>query len=121
MMRLGLSHLRSHLYNYNLVNTPYCENEASGHVLETPSHFLLSCHRHSDKRHTMLPEITAIVFPGTNYKIISTLMSDYFCWVLLKGSEDLSLDANKKVFAYVFKFIDEYGRLNHNDDTDAHD
>ena len=52
MMRLGLSHLRSHLYNYmyNLVNTPYCENEASSHVHETPSHFLLSCRRHSDKR-----------------------------------------------------------------------
>ena len=66
MMRLGLSHLKNHLYNYNLVNTPYCENEVSGHVLKTPSHFLFSCPRHSDKRHTMLPEITEIVFPCTN-------------------------------------------------------
>ena len=48
-------------------------------------------------------------------------MSDYFCSVLLKGSEDLSLHDNKKVFDYVFKFIDESGRFNRTDDTDAHD
>ena len=64
-MRLG-SRFRSHLYNYNLVNTPYCENEACDHVLETPPHFLFSCPRHSDKRHTMVSEISEIVFPGTN-------------------------------------------------------
>ena len=69
----------------------------------------------------MLPEITEIVFPGTNYKIISTLMSDYFCSALLKESEDLSLDDNTKVFDYVFIFNDESGRFNRNDDTDAHD
>ena len=28
-MRLGLSHLQNHLFNYNLINTPYCENETS--------------------------------------------------------------------------------------------
>ena len=76
---------------YNLVNTPYCENEACDDVLETPSHFLLSCPRHSDKRQTMLSEISEIVFPSTNYNIITTLMSDYFCSVLLKGSEDLKV------------------------------
>ena len=70
-MRLGLSHLRSQLYNYNLVNTPYCENEACDHVLKTPSHFLLSCPRHSDKRLTMISEISEIVFPSTNYNIIT--------------------------------------------------
>ena len=69
----------------------------------------------------MLSEISEIVFPRTNYNFITTLMSDYFCSVLLKGSEDLSLDDNKKVFNYVFKFIDESGRFNHTDDTDAHD
>ena len=51
-MHLGLIHLRSHLFNYNLVSTPYCENKAFDHVLET-SNFLLSCLRYSDKRHTV--------------------------------------------------------------------
>ena len=37
-MRLGL---RSHLFNYNLINTPFCENEVCDHVAETPSHYLL--------------------------------------------------------------------------------
>ena len=69
----------------------------------------------------MLSEISEIVVPGTNYNIITTLMSDYFCSVLLKGSEDLSLDDNKKVFDYVFKFFDESGRFSRTDDTDAHD
>ena len=82
---------------------------------------MFSCPRLSDKRHTRLSEVTEIVFPSTNYKIITTLMSDYFGSVLLKGSEDLSPDANKNVFDYIIKFIDDSGRFNHSDDTDAHD
>ena len=38
-MRLGLSHLRSHLFNYNLINTPFCENEVCDHVAETQAMF----------------------------------------------------------------------------------
>ena len=119
-MRLGLSHLRSHLYNYNLINTPFCENEVCDHVVETPSHYLLNCPKYAEERHVMLSEISEIVFPGINHNTIVNLMPDYLCGVLLQGSETLSLDTNKEIFSHVFKFIDESGRFNLNDDTVAH-
>ena len=42
-------------------------------------------------------------------------MSDHLCNILLHGSEDLSMEENKKVFDYVFKFIYEFGRFDHNE------
>ena len=47
-------------------------------------------------------------------------MSDHLCYILLHGSEDLSLEENKKIFDHVFKFIHESGRFDHNE-TAAHD
>ena len=120
-MRLGLSHLRCHLFNCNLINAPFCENEVCDHLAETPSHYFLNCPKYADERHDMLSEISEIAFPGINHKTIINLMHDYFCSVLLQGSETLNLDTNKEIFRHVFKFIDESGRFNHNDDTVAHD
>ena len=47
----------------------------------------------------MLSEISKIVFPGINQNTIVNLMADYLCSVLLRGSETLSLDTNKKYSA----------------------
>ena len=120
-MRLGLSHLRSHLFNYNLINTPFCENEVCDHVAETPSHYLLKCPKFANERCVMLSEISEIVFPGINHNTIIDLMPDYFCRILIQGSDTLSLVTNQNIFRQVFKFIDESGRFNHNDEYDAHD
>ena len=69
----------------------------------------------------MLKEISTIIFSGTSYITVMALMSDHLCNILLHGSEDLSLEENKKkVFDYVFKFIHESGRFDHNE-TAAHD
>ena len=62
-MRLGLSHLRSHLFNYNLINAAFCENEDCDHLAETPSHYFLNCPKYADERQDMLSEISEIVFP----------------------------------------------------------
>ena len=51
---------------------------------------------------TMLAEIATIISPGTNYNSVIAIMPDYLCNILLQGSEDLSLDENKKVFDCVF-------------------
>ena len=68
----------------------------------------------------MLKKISKIIFPGTSYITTIALMSDHLCNILLHGSEDLNLEENKKVFDYVFKFIDDSGRFDHNE-TAAHD
>ena len=46
---------------------------------------------------------------------------DYFCRIQIQGSDSLSLETNQNIFRRVFKFIDESGRFNHNDENDAYD
>ena len=67
--RMRLGHLRSHLFNHNLINTPFCENEVCDHVAETPSDYLLKCPKFANERRVMLSEISEIVFPGINHNI----------------------------------------------------
>ena len=119
-MRLGLSHLKNHLFNYNIIQSKFCENTNCDLISETSSHFLLFCPRYGPQRHTMLSEISTIIFPGTNYNTVIAIMPDYLCNILLQGSEDLSLNENKKVFDCVFKFINDSGRFDHNA-TAVHD
>ena len=119
-IRLGLSHLKHHLFRYNIIQSAYCGNVTCDNLPETSSHFLLYCPRYEPQRRSMLKEISKIIFPGTSYITVIALMSDHLCNILLHGSEDLSLEENKKVFDYVFKFIHESGRFDHNE-TAAHD
>ena len=119
-IRLGLSHLKHHLFRYNIIQSAYCENVTCDNLPETSSHFLLYCPRYEPQRRSMLKEISKMIFPGTSYITVIALMSDHLCNIILHGSEDLSLEENKKVFDYVFKFIHESGRFDHNE-TAAHD
>ena len=90
-MRLWLSHLKNHLFNYNILQSKYCENPNCDLIFETSSHFLI-CPRYGPQRHTMLSEISTIIFPGTNYNTFIAIMPDCLCNILLQGSEDTSLD-----------------------------
>ena len=89
---------------YNIIQSKFCENSNCDLISETSSHFLLFCPRYGPQRHTMLSEI----FPGTNYNTVIAIMPDYLCNILLQGSEDLSLNENKKVFDCVFNFINDF-------------
>ena len=72
---------------------------------------------HKVKRYNAL-KISTIVFSCTNSSTVIALMPDFLCNILcnilLQGSEDLSLEGNKKVFDCVFKCIYESGRFDHN-------
>ena len=57
----------SHLFNYNLINRPFCEIEVCDYVAETLSHYLLKCPKFANERRVMLSEISEIVFPGINH------------------------------------------------------
>ena len=95
-MRLGLSHLRNHLSNYTIIQSKFCDNPNCDLISETSSHFLLFSPRYGPERHKVLSEISTIIFPGTNYNTVIAIMPGYLCNILLQGSEDLCLDANKK-------------------------
>ena len=83
--------------------------------LKRPLLFLLYCPQYGPQQHTMLTEISTIIFPGTNYNTVIALMSDYLCNILLQGSEDLSVEDNKlKVFDCVYKRIYKSGHFDHN-------
>ena len=88
-MRLGLSHLRSHIFNYNFISTLFCENEGFDHVhvAEISSHYLLTCNcpLYANERRVMPSEISELVFPGINHNTIIDLMPDYFCSILQQG------------------------------------
>ena len=64
---LGLSHLKRHLFRYNIIQSAYCENVTCDDMPETTSHFLVYCPRYEPQRRTMLKEISKIIFPGTSY------------------------------------------------------
>ena len=99
-MRIGLSHLKNHLLKYSIIRSKYCESPTCDLISETSSHFFLYY-----QRHTMLSEISTIIFPGTNYNTVIPLMPDYLCDIL-------------GFFDCVFKYIYDSGRFDNNATTE---
>ena len=46
----GFSHLKMHRYNYNLINSPYCENNDSLRLQETTAHSYCFCPKKHSQR-----------------------------------------------------------------------
>ena len=118
-IRLGLSHLRKHLFNYHLVASPFCEQIECIDIPETTKHFFLECPKYSNQRRIMFQRISNLLCPGVHYNTIIELLGDYLCKTLLEGSTDLNLEENKFLFDIVFSFIDESGRFDHQNEVAA--
>ena len=82
---------------------------------------LLAFYEHLGYARNMLRSISDLMFPGVDHNTIIELLGDYFCKVLLEGSVNLNLDENKLLFDIVFKYIDESGRFNYQNEVAAHD
>ena len=108
-IRLGLSHLNSHLHRYNLVDSPSCSNPDCGGTTESEEHYFLICPKFNNERRLLLENISNKLFLSVNYNTFITLMPKYVCKVLLEGSID---DANTSILADVFKYIDSTKRFN---------
>ena len=118
---LGLSHLKTHLYNYNLINFPYCENNDCLRLHETPANSFLFCPTYHSQRRRMLTRISDLCFPCLNYNMVVTIMPDHLCNILLEGSNGLSLSENRNLFELIFYFIEETGHFMLHDDDVAPD
>ena len=104
MLRLGLSPLNSHKFNYNFQNShEFC---AVCECTETTEHYLLSCLSYRLSRATMLNAISPII--NIN---VSTLPRTRLVSILLYGKEDISFESNTLILKEVVKYIKKSKRL----------
>ena len=83
-IRLGLSHLNSHLHRYNLVDSPSCSNPDCGGTTESEEHYFLICPKFNNERQLLLENISNKLFPNVKHNTFITLMPKYVCKVLLR-------------------------------------
>ena len=110
-IRLGLSHLNSHLHHYNLIDSPSCSNPECGRTPESAAHYFLSCPRYNTERRVLFESLSRKLFPNVNYNTFIVLMPNHICTILLEGSEDASYEENTSIVDEVFKYIDSTQRF----------
>ncbi len=98
-LRLGLSHLRAHLFQYNLIDDPTCQfcNLES----ETTSHYILRCPTYNRVRVRFLIGLTGLL----DHNYISSLNDDKIVRLFLYGDPELSFDINSSIISMAQTFI----------------
>ena len=105
-LRLGLSHLRSHLFHHNLIDNPvcqFCNLEA-----ETTSHYILRCPTYNAVRIRFLMGLTNLL--DRNY--IAGLNDDKIVDLFLHGDQALSFEININIISLAQSFIVDSKRFN---------
>ncbi len=105
-LRLGLSHLRSHLFHHNLIDNPlcqFCNLEA-----ETTSHYILRCPTNTAVRIRFLMGLTNLL--DRNY--IAGLNDDKIVELFLHGDQALSYETNVNIISLAQNFITDSKRFN---------
>ena len=107
-MKLKLSPLRSKLFNYNLIDNPFCP--ACNGCIETPIHSFIDCHAYHVFRQTMLSRLHDL-----NPHLVSP--KDFVEFILdgsKSGNRDHHTSANKAIFRHVCNFIYNTKRFTQN-------
>ncbi len=105
-LRLGLSHLRSHLFHHNLIDNPicqFCNLEA-----ETTSHYILRCPTYNAVRVRFLMGLTNLL--DRNY--IAGLNDDKIVDLFLHGDLTLNHQTNISIISLAQTFIVDSKRFN---------
>ncbi len=98
-LRLGLSHLRSHLFTYNLIDDPMCQ-----HCFledETTEHYVLHCPAFTVPRMLYLQELINIL----DHDYIANLSDSDIVHLFLHGDLALSNTANFDLFSMAQTYI----------------
>ncbi len=104
-LRLGLSHLKSHLFTYNLVNNPTC---GCGLEPETVDHYILRCPTFGIARIEMYHTMIDIL----DNHLLTTLTRDSdIVNLFLFGHTELSFDKNILVFKMAQTYINNTDRF----------
>ena len=98
-LRLGLSHLRAHLFQHNLIDNPICQ--FCNLEPETTSHYILRCPTYNNVRGRFLIGLTTVL--DQNY--MASLNDDKIVELFLHGDPLLTHDTNVDIISMAQKFI----------------
>ncbi len=98
-LRLGLSHLRAHLFHYNLIDNPICQ--FCNLEPETTSHYILRCPTYNAVRVRFLMGLTNLL--DRNY--IASLNDDKIVELFLHGDPMLKHETNVDIISMAQTFI----------------
>ncbi len=98
-LRLGLSHLRAHLFRNNLIPDPMCQ--FCNLEVETISHYLLRCPTYTVHRVRYLMDLNNILDPP----YIAGLNDEKIVSLFLYGDKNLNFDINEQLFIMAQSFI----------------
>ena len=107
-LRLGLSHLNEHIFNYNFQSciNPLCSCSLA---VESTTHFLLHCHHFSNFRSTLLNSINEVSGSITN---LSDLSDCALVKVLLFGDQNYTQVENSYIINAAIKYLVDSERFN---------
>ena len=104
-LNLGLSHLKAHLFTYNLIPSPIC---GCGIEAETTEHYIIRCPTFGVARIEMYHTMIGIL--GNN--LLATLRKDSdIVNLFLYGHNDLSYDKNRLIFKMAQTYINASERF----------
>ncbi len=107
-LRLGLSHLKSHLFTYNLIDSPIC---GCGLESETVDHYVLRCPVFGLARIEMYHSMVDIL----DDHLLTTLKKDSdIVNLFLHGHSQLSHDENLRIYAMAQTYINKSERFSSN-------
>ncbi len=105
-LRLGLSHLRAHLFQHNLIVNPTCQ--FCGLEPETTSHYILKCPTYTVHRVRFLMGITNLL----DAPYIAGLNDDKIVQLFLHGDPPSSHETNENIISLAQSFIVKVQELN---------
>jgi hypothetical protein len=98
-MRFELSPLRAHLFNYNLIDNPFCP--ACGNFIETTDHYFFECGNYAAPRQSLLNQISGLDGSLSTQSEIKK--------IILLGSSVKNhakrIEINKLIVKYIVNFL----------------
>ncbi len=98
-LRLGLSHLRSHLFSHNLIDNPICQ--FCNLEPETIDHYIVRCPTYNNVRVRFLMDLANLLDP----QYIASLDDSKIVEIFLYGDNELTYDTNKQLFSMAQSFL----------------
>ncbi len=105
-LRLGLSHLRAHLFSHNLIDNPICQ--FCNIEPETTEHYIIRCPTYNGVRVRFLMSIANLLEP----QYIASLDDNKIVDIFLDGDDTLDFKVNKQLFTMAQTFLVDSKRFN---------
>ena len=105
-LRLGLSHLRAHLFSHNLIDNPICQ--FCNIEPETTDHYIVRCPTYNNVRVRFLMDIATLFEP----QYVASLDDNKIVDIFLHGDDTLDFEINKQLFTMAQTFLVDSKRFN---------